>query len=87
MRLSIVFAGMLESKRGDQIHHDVVVVSRVDCDIVTASFDDGANHIDRLIAIERGDLDRDDILNFREFPPKLERQHAGHLPKAEDRTR
>ena len=40
------------------------------------AFGDGANHVDRLIAIERRHLDRDDVLDLGKSPPERIRQHA-----------
>lgn len=48
------------SERRDKIVHNVIVVTGVERDaIFRAGFDDPANHIERAIAIERRDLDRD----------------------------
>ena len=48
-----------ESKGREQVHDDVVVVAGVQRDLVGAArFSHGAHDVDRLIAIERRDLDR-----------------------------
>src|SRR5438034_3780069 len=63
-----VFAGKM--MRGEQIHHDVVVVAGVEGDVVAPGVGNGANHVDRLVAIERRHLDRDDVLDLGESTPE-----------------
>ena len=66
--------GALEAERRDEVADDVVVVAGVERDVVAARFGDGADHVERLIAIERRDLDRHDPRNLRETPPERVRQ-------------
>ncbi len=46
---------------GDEVGDDGVVVAGVEGDVVPAGVDDGADHVERLVAVERGDLDGDDV--------------------------
>src|SRR5688572_4596704 len=43
-----------ESKRGEQIHDDVVVVTGVERDVLAARFSKRAHDVDGLVTIERG---------------------------------
>ena len=62
-----------EAERRQQVEHDVVVVAGVEGDVVAAGLGDGADHVERLVAVERGDLDRDDALDLGEPPPERDR--------------
>src|SRR5205809_6192901 len=53
-----------KSKRRQQVHNDVVVVSGVKSDVVAAVLDDGADYILRSIAVKGGDFDRHDVVNL-----------------------
>src|SRR5262249_46068202 len=58
-----------EYKGGEQIHDDVVVLARIKGCIATG-FGDGANDVERVIAIEGSDFDRYDIFDFCKFAPE-----------------
>ncbi len=64
-----------ENIRCQQIQHNIVVISCVKRNR-SIGFTHGPNHIQRPIAIERGDLDGHDILNLGKFTPKSEREHT-----------
>src|SRR5580704_4947167 len=63
----------MEGKRRNQIHHNVVVVPRIQRDIATR-FGDRSNDVQSLVAVERRDLYRDDVFNFRESAPERVRE-------------
>ena len=65
-----------EAVRRQQVQHDVVVVAGVERDVVAARLGHGADDVERLVAVERRDLDGDDVLDLGEPPPERERQHA-----------
>ena len=65
-----------EPERRHQIAHDGVVVAGVERDVVAARVDDGADDVERLIAVERRDLDGDDAGNLGEAAPEGVGQHA-----------
>ena len=67
--------------------HDVVVVAGVQGDVVPARLGDGADHVERLVAVERRDLDRDDVRDLREPPPERVRQQPRPPPPAAGRSR
>ena len=69
-------AAHVEAIRREQVEHDVVVVAGVERDVVAAGLGDGADDVERLVAVEGGDLDGDDVLDLHEPPPERERQHA-----------
>src|SRR5450755_1030838 len=57
---------------GQQINHYVVVISGVKGDVlIAAAFDNSANYIQRVIPIERRDLDSDHIWNLGKLPPEF----------------
>ena len=60
----------------EQVEHDLVVVAGVERDVRAARIRDGAQHVERLIAIERRDLDRDHLRNLGEAAPELVAEHA-----------
>ena len=61
-------------ERRDEIEHDVVVVAGVERDAVFgAGLDDAAHDVERAVAVERRDLDRDDVLDRGEAGPERER--------------
>lgn len=66
----------VESMRREKIEDDVIIVARVECDVIAAGFGNGADHIKCAVSIKGGDLDRDHRREFREAPPKRIRQHA-----------
>lgn len=78
-----------KSIRREEIGHDVVVVAGVERDIITSGLDHGANDVDGLVAVERRDLDGDDVFDLREATPERVAQHAsadaGLKIKAHDR--
>ena len=57
-------------KRRQQIGDDRVVVARVERDVVAAALGHAAVDVQRAIAIERRDLDRDDALDVEEAAPE-----------------
>ena len=60
-----------------QVGHDVVVVAGVERNLAAASrFRHAAHDVERLVAIERRDLDGDDVGNPGELCPEGARQHA-----------
>ena len=63
-------AGALEAERRHQVGDDVVVVARVERDVVAAGVDDRADDVERLVAVEGRDLDRDHALDLGEAPPE-----------------
>ena len=63
-----------ESIRREEVEHDVIVIACVKSDVVTPGFGDGSDDVDGSIAVERGDLDGDDILDFGEPAPEMIRQ-------------
>ena len=57
-----------EVETGKQIIQNVVIVSSVESDFMGAArLRQGANNIERLIAIERRDLNRDHIFDLNEL--------------------
>ena len=53
-------------ERRHQVEHDVVVVAGVERDpVLGAGRDDAADDVERAIAVERRDLDRDDVVDAR----------------------
>ncbi len=69
----------LEAVGRNQIQNDVVVVPRVEGDVVAPGLRDRADHVERLVAIERRDLDGCDVLQLCEPPPERVRQRpAAH---------
>ena len=65
-----------KTKRCDQIGHDVVVIARVERDVIAARFDHRAHDIQRLVAVEWRDLDGHDVLDFRKATPESKWQHT-----------
>ena len=54
----------------------MVVVAGIERDAVGgAGLDHAAHHVERAVAVERRDLDRDHVLDRREAPPERHRQH------------
>src|SRR4051812_4906369 len=67
-----VFAG--EMMRREEIKDDVVVIAGVKRDVVAPGVGDGADHVDRLVAVERRHLDGDDVFDLGESTPEGVRQ-------------
>ena len=65
-----------EAKRREQIHDDVVVVAGIEGDILAAGRTDGANDVERLVAVERRDLDRHHLGNLGKRAPEPMRKDA-----------
>ena len=63
-------AARVEPKGSEEVGYDVVVVAGVKGDIVAAGFDEGADDVDGLVAIEGGDFDGDDVFDFGEAVPE-----------------
>ena len=70
--------GDFETKRRQQIQHNVVIIARVEGDVLTPCVSHGSDNLQRVVAIEGGDLDRHDIFDFREPRPK----RVGQAPPA-----
>ena len=62
--------GVSNAVGGHQVVHDGVVVPGVEGDVVAARLGDGADDVEGLVAVERGDLDRDHALDLGELPPE-----------------
>src|SRR5215203_4277733 len=62
--------GRAEPERGNQIADDVVVVPRVEGDIVPSRVGQGTDDVERLIAVERCDFDRNHVRYLDESPPE-----------------
>ncbi len=63
-------------ERREQVEHDVIVIPGIERDALGgAGLDHAAHHVERAVAIERRDLDRDDVLDLGEAPPERHRQH------------
>src|SRR4051812_48095756 len=65
-----------KAKWRHQIDNNVVVVPGIKSDILATALRDRANHIDRLVAIERSNFNGDDIFSFSEAPPEREAQQS-----------
>lgn len=63
-----------KTKSGEEVDDDVVVVSRVERDIVPAGLDDRTNDVQRLVAIKRSDFDRNNVFNFHKASPEIIRK-------------
>jgi len=63
-------------ERSDQIGYNVVVIARIESDVGTPGVSHRSDHIQRLIAIKRGNLDCHDCGDFCETPPEGVRQHS-----------
>ena len=78
-----------EAERREQVGDDVVVVAGVERDVVAPGLGDGPDDVERLVAVERRDLDRDDVLDLGEAPPERVRQqpaaHRGLEVEADER--
>ena len=60
-----------KGERREQIGDDVVVIARVERDLVAAAgVGDSAHDVQCLVAVERRDLDRHNIVDFDEFTPE-----------------
>src|SRR6185312_8699626 len=65
-------AAITQVERQCEVEQDVVVVAGVKrYPIERACGRDAAQHIERAVAIERRDLDGDDIIDQRKAPPEL----------------
>src|SRR5258708_7737459 len=60
----------LEPEWREQVQDDVVIVAGIEGDIFSTCLDQCPDDIQRLIAVERRDLNRNDILDFSEASPK-----------------
>ncbi len=63
-------AANLKTKRGEQVGQNVVVIAGVQRDVHSAGIGHRAYDVQRLIAVERRNLDRHHVLNFREPSPE-----------------
>ena len=78
----------IDGERRDQVEHDVVVVAGVERDAVLgAGVDDAAHHVERAVAIERRDLDRDDVVDRGEARARTTPAARARRPPAADRSR
>ena len=57
-----------EPIRGEQVEHDVIVVTRVECDVVTPGFGHGPDDVKTSVSVERSDLDGDDRASISANP-------------------
>ena len=65
----------LRDERCQKIEHDVIVIAGVERHPpLSARRDDAADDIERAVAIERCDLDRNHLLDFGEPAPELPRE-------------
>ena len=59
-------------ERRDEVEHDVVVVAGIERDAVLgAGLGNAAQHVERAVAIERRDLDGDDVVDRGEPGPEI----------------
>ena len=80
----------LGAERHGEVEHDVVVVAGVERDpVLRARGRDAVHDVERAVAVERRDLDPDDVLDRGEALPEVAReQHAadrGLQVEADDR--
>src|SRR5690348_8000846 len=62
---------------GQEIQNDVVVIPRVKGNVIgPASFGDGPHDVQSLITIKCGDLNGNDVRNFREPAPEVHGQDS-----------
>src|SRR5579872_5478566 len=66
----------LETKRSQEVHHDVVVVASIERNVIAARFNDRANDVDCLIAVERSNFDGYNRVNFGKTAPEVVRKNA-----------
>ena len=64
-----------ESIRREEIGHDVVVVARVESDVVAAGFKDRADDVEGAVAVERRDFDGDEAGDVGEGTPEAVGKH------------
>src|SRR4051812_43161532 len=64
-----------EPKGRKKVRNNIVIIPGVKRDVITAALSDGADDIDRLVAIKRSDFDRDYILDLGESTPKRISEH------------
>src|SRR3982751_260916 len=62
--------------RGQQVDDDAVVIARVERDVVAPGVRNGADNVDRLISVERRDLDRPHVRHLGELAPERVAEHA-----------
>ena len=63
-----------ERKRRQQVVQDIVVISGIERDFLSAAgFSQSAHDVDRLIPIEGSDLDCDHIVDLGELAPEFVR--------------
>ena len=59
-------------ERQHEVEQDMIVIAGIERDAVQrAGGGDAAQHVERAIAVERRDLDGDDIVDRRKAPPEL----------------
>ena len=63
-------------KRREQIGHDRIVVARVERDVVASALGQRGRDVERAVAIERRDLDRDHAFDVEEAAPERPVEHA-----------
>src|SRR5262245_47858278 len=69
-------SGGMETEWREEISNDGVIVAGVECNVVAPGFSNGADHINRLIAVERRNLDGDDIFDRRQPLPEGMREQT-----------
>jgi hypothetical protein len=67
--------------------HDAVVVAGVERDVIASGLDHRADDIERLVAVERRDLDGDDVVDFGEAAPETSAAARVRRRWAEDKNR
>ena len=74
-------------ERGQQVGDDVVVVAGVERDVRRGRSRRAPAHVERLVAVERRDLDRHDARDLDERAPERVASSAGRRPRAAGRSR
>jgi hypothetical protein len=60
----------IESERRQQVDDDVVVIAGVEGDIIATGLDHRLDDVNRLVAVEGGDLHADDFRDLRKLAPE-----------------
>src|SRR5690606_16288680 len=74
--LARLAVGSTKPEGRHEIEDDLIVVPGVERDVLASRRDDRPHDVERPVAIEAGDLDRDDVLDLGEAAPKGVRQLA-----------
>ena len=65
-----------DSKRSEKVGDDIVVVAGIKRDVIATGINHSTHHIKSLVAVERRDLDGDDVLDFRKPTPEVIRKNT-----------